>query len=545
MPDALELAQKRVEERARGKSKDWFFLANDVLGFQFQPDVHAELFASLPPLDPSKPWVKQSVVKDYLIMFQRGFYKSSALVVWMVKAILLFPDIRILIMQGSIGVTKLLLKQVYSHFDGSAYGSRFKELYPEYCGTKKELHGSAYSFVTCARKQVQLGQATVTVASPKSVKTGQHYDIGIFDDLQNESNWRNTVALNRVLEDFTACQPLIDPGCPRIVSGTRWAYGDLYEQIMRWQTKSGKWLITIRDCWSDESRNLPEAQKKPRFPQRKVILHDGTEKYVGITLEELRSKEEADPAFFACQYLLKPQHANLVSYTHEMFWKNCLPRDDAPWLSIPVFMVDLASSGANDDSVIQCLQQDAVGCAYLTDMRGGQWQPVTTANNVIDMALLHRPAVIFFEKSAAATFFVEMLKQLAATRRVFLPIEFVKIDQVKGAKAMRIQSFAGVVAKGRIKYFLGVPQFEKLVQQAVEFQPNIERNDDYIDCLALGWKQLTGVYGVIQQHPPVKDFILAACKQILDKEQQDAMALRNQIIHAQTEAEYDGAETGL
>src|ERR1700674_461424 len=65
MNEALQLANQKVEDRARAK-RDVFFLANDVLGFDFQPDVHAELFAAFPKFDESKPWVEQSELKDIM-----------------------------------------------------------------------------------------------------------------------------------------------------------------------------------------------------------------------------------------------------------------------------------------------------------------------------------------------------------------------------------------------------------------------------------------------------------------------------------------------
>jgi hypothetical protein len=85
--------------------------------------------------------------------------------------------------------------------------------------TRKTLKASAEKFTTPARVRKQLQQATCTVASPKSIKTGQHYDAGFFDDLVNDGNYRNPELLAKVEEDFNMARPLVDPGCPRFVSG--------------------------------------------------------------------------------------------------------------------------------------------------------------------------------------------------------------------------------------------------------------------------------------------------------------------------------------
>jgi hypothetical protein len=196
MSEVLQAAQQKVEDRARAK-RDKFYLANEVLGYDFQ-ECHAELFANYIQYRPDVPWTEQSEIKDRMILWARGHYKTTSVVVDIIQAILNFPNIRILIMQGSLPVTKTLLKQVMAHFTGQALGSKLIELFPEFCGEKKALNGTVMQFTTCARTDGKLAQATVTVASPKSVKTGQHYDLGFFDDLVNDQNFRNPKLVQKV-----------------------------------------------------------------------------------------------------------------------------------------------------------------------------------------------------------------------------------------------------------------------------------------------------------------------------------------------------------
>ena len=535
-PETLAIAEKRVDDRAKALHDD-LFLANDVLGYDFVPEVHAELFACFPRLDPSKPWREQAEIKNLLVLWPRGHYKSTALIVFIIKCILNFPDIRILIMRGSVGVTTTWLKEILAHFTGQAYGSRLMELFPEFCGTKKQLKGTQTQFTTRARKHLQIGQATVTVASSKSIKTSQHYDLGIFDDLMNESNYSNLRLIDKVTEEFNSYVPLIEGY--RIVTGTRWAVADLYSTILKWYAKDGKWIVTVKNCWSDDTQDKPDAEKKPRFPQYKKKNGE----IGGFTTEQLLVdiQNEIGPQMFAMQYLLKPIAAVLQHYTAEMFYRNSVPKDNAPALSVKTMMVDLASSGKWDDCVLMIGQTDPVGCAWLTDIRGDQWQPPEIANHIVNMALMHRPGKICFEKSAAAVFFVETLKMVAAQRHVFLPIEFVKIDTKPGAKASRITFFAGVMARNRVKFFMGLPKFDKLVTQAIDFNPTIERYDDYIDCLALLWQELNKNINVIPP-PAVKNVILAM---VQDAEQRQAAELAHQIIDDRDRNSDGDGETGL
>lgn len=456
--------------------------------------------------DPARAWFyEQDSIFNRMVLWPRGHYKSTAVVVAIIQAILNFPDIRVLIMQGSIKVTKTLLHQVKSHFLGQAENSRLQELFPEFCGDKKELNATDMAFTTPARTRKQLAQATVTVASPRSVKSGQHYEIGFFDDLVNDSNYRNLAQLEKVREDFTLAQSLIDPGGYRIVTGTRYAFGDLYEQIIRWQAKDGNWIVSIRDCWSDSTRKLPDEAKLPLFPQfRKRSGELG-----GFTTEYLLQMQRDDPATFACQMLNQPVHVNQQAFSKELLYGACCTARDSGPLSAPIVMLDLASGDSvrADDSVIQVGAIDTSGIGYMIDARGGQWTPMETALNVLDICLRHRPTAVYMEKTAAGQIFSDYLRLVAKQKGLYLPLEFVKVDVRLNAKHMRIAGLAGVVKRGRFKFYVGMPKFDRLVEEACQFPKG--RHDDWIDTAALLYGQLTQMLLELPVRPVARHTILA------------------------------------
>lgn len=475
--------------QARAK-RNIFFLANNVLGYDFVPEVHAELFACFPKFKEGTAWIEQDEVKNRLILWSRGHYKTTAVVVFIIQAILNFPDIRILLMQGNIKLTKTLLKQIKLHFTGEASNSHLRELFPEFCGDARNLGPEpSMQFTTPARTRKELAQATVTVASPRSIKTGQHYDLGIFDDMVTDQNYRNPLQLQKVEDDFTLAQALIDPGCYRVVSGTRYAFGDLYEKIIRWQATGGSWIVTIKNCWDDASQSVPDSQKKPRFPRFKK--KDG--QFGGFTTAELLQIQAESPSTFACQYLNRPVHSTQQSFTEEMWAEVTITPEDAPPLSLPVIMVDLASGESEDadDRVIAAGKTDTMGNAYLVDQRGGKWGPIDFAYHIIDFALRHRPLRICFENTASAVFFVETLRLVARQKNIFLPIELIKVDNKFDAKNTRVLTLAGIVKRKRFKVFRGLPQFDKLIQQSTEFPKGRKGHDDYIDNASLLYQELT------------------------------------------------------
>src|ERR1700675_1778158 len=122
----------KLLERQRARV-DKLFLATEILGYDFQKNVHQELFDALIPFDNKKAWRDQWAIKDRMVLWSRGHFKSTAIVVEAIQAILNFPDIRIVLMQGSIGVTQNLLREIKSHFTGIAPRSRFSQVFPEFC----------------------------------------------------------------------------------------------------------------------------------------------------------------------------------------------------------------------------------------------------------------------------------------------------------------------------------------------------------------------------------------------------------------------------
>lgn len=484
-----DLLEKRLAERAKARS-DRMYLACEVLGYDFTADTHQELFDQYPAFRDDKVWAEQFTKGDVLILWPRGHFKSTAVVVLAIQAILCNPDIRILLMQGTIKVTKNLLKEIASHFDGTHSRSKLNELFPEFCGNKKELQLSSDRFTTLARVRKQLQQATCTVASPKSIKTGQHYDLGFFDDLVNDGNYRNPLLLDKVEEDFNMARPLVDPGCPRFVSGTRYAFGDLYENIIR--RNKGEWTISVKTCWKDADG------KVPRFPQYKT--KDG--RLVGLTREMLMQIASDSPGIFASQYLNYPIASSQQVLPEHVLLGAVIASADAPALSQAILFIDLASEGENpDDSVCIAGKVDNVGRMYLVDGVGDKWPVASLAVAVINMILKHRPLKVMVEKTASAIYFAEYLKVVCKDKGIQVPLEYIKVDNKPDAKNKRVEALAGHVKNKRFFFFAGIPCWEKFVEQAKQFPKGRHGHDDWPDTAGLMAQVLSVKYvGVANHH---------------------------------------------
>lgn len=465
---AAEQARQKVELRQRART-DKLFLAQ-LLGYDFQADVHTDLFAQYIPFDNSKPYFDQHRTKHRLTLWSRGFYKTTSIVVEIVQTILNFPDVSIMLMQSTVKNTKELLGEVKGHFDGSNVRSKLDTLFPEFCRPKL---GTALAFTVPTRKRTRK-DPTVFVASPKSTKAGLHPDVGFFDDLVTEVNYRNPELMAKVIQDFSHYTPLVNPGGYFYVTGTRYTFGDLYEHIIR--TNDGRWQVTVRGCWEVDPVT---GEKRANFPPRR--LADG--RTIGISVAELEAIQRDNPETFSAQYLNRPIAAGKEEFTEALLLGAVIPKDPNIAAGPALLFVDLASStkAEADNSVVLCARQ--VGRrGVVCDLRSGQWTALQVAHTILEMALVHRPIRVLIEGTAASTFFIDYLKVIAKDKGMSLAIEPLKVSNNKDAKRLRISAVAGAIKTGRCAFLAGLPGWANLVQQFCQFPKG--RHDDEIDAVS-------------------------------------------------------------
>jgi hypothetical protein len=476
------------------------------MGYDFQADVHTDLFANYLQLKPDVALTEQSKQKDRLVLWFRGAFKTTSIVVEIVQLILNYPNIRILLMQGTIKNTQGLLGEIKSHFDGTNPKSNIPTLFPERCQTTKRL-GTSNAFTVLGRTQV-FKEGTVTVASPKSVKAGTHFDAGFFDDLIHEQNFRNHELVQKAISDFNTYVPLIDPGGYRYVTGTRYTFGDLYEWIIRRNADpetGGTWQISKRACWTVNS----DGSKTLAFPRREI----SGGKFVGHTLEYLLSKQADDPEMFAAQYLNQPISTQSQLFTEAVMLSHVRtnvqisPNSWEIELGAKTLFVDVATSGNNDDSVVLCGQQDGFNRIYVTDGVGGVWDVFQLGMVIITQALIHRPVRIILEGSAAGTVFKNYLDLLAKDKGLMLPIELVKVSNQKDAKHIRISAVSGALKQNKFFFLAGLPCWAKLLEQSCGY-PRM-RHDDYPDTMAIMYQYLSVNGSSVQIVKSVASYLMA------------------------------------
>jgi predicted phage terminase large subunit-like protein len=444
----------------------------EVLGYDFQIMPHAELFGLYLKYDKDTPLLTLDSVKKRLVLWPRGHYKTSSIVVEIVQLLLNYPNARILLMQSTVKNTKALLKEVKSHFDGTNPRSNLGRLFPDRCAPDL---GDANGFQVPGRTRVYK-EPSVYCASPKATKAGFHFDVMFADDLVTEVNYKNNDLQKALITDFSHYVPLIDPGGYIFVTGTRYTFGDLYEHIIRGNTTEHDWNISIRAAWEGEGDG-----RHVIFPR--TLLPDG--RPVGFTLDLLEQIQRENPLTFAAQYMNQPIMAGLQMFPETLILSHMKAQADLPEMSGVYLAIDDATGQEEraDDRVIVAGRTDSQGRIYIVDIRGGQWTPSVFSAHVLDMTIRHRPWRVILQKTSAAVMFEMGLQALARDKQIQIPIEMVKVANTKGAKHLRISQLEGHLKRHRLWFSTGLQNWPKVLEQFSQFPRG--RHDDYPDCIGI------------------------------------------------------------
>lgn len=270
-----------------------------ILGMDFQKNPHSLLFDEFLHFRPGDNVVLSDLDSQYkkrMILWSRGLFKTSSIIVDIIGTILNYPNVRICFLTGSDPLAKRQLSRVKRFFEKPT--QRFKFLFPEYClrsvcnkkmATKAaqlssrgdtegaaavlanawtdELcrMGTAHEFTVPARTNDTFAEPTFAISTAKSVKAGSHFDIIFIDDLVNEANYRSTKLLEKVYQDYIDLCPLLEPTGFIIMTGTRYSFGDTYERIQEAAREEERllgrtiWKFSIRDCWSMGCKHCPHT----------------------------------------------------------------------------------------------------------------------------------------------------------------------------------------------------------------------------------------------------------------------------------------------
>ena len=518
-----------------------------IMGMDFQPDPHSQLFAQFLQKRPGEGLVfsdLETTTKKTMILWPRGLFKTSAIIVEIVQAILNYPNIRICFLTGGDQLAKRQLARVKRVFEKPT--ARFKFLFPEFCTRsvrnkmiKDETDirawsdelckmGNAHEFTVPCRTNDTFAEPTFAISTAKSVKAGSHFELIIIDDLVNEQNYRSVKALEKCYQDYIDICPVLEPTGFILMTGTRYSFGDTYERIQEMareeERQIGKtiWKFSVRDCWSMGCKNCihtdvyhafdknilqptcnvqgckclgfqANGSKGVLFPETRT--HDG--RAIGHSLtflegEKIRLGEE----FFSNQYENRPIATGTQTFTETLIGGQTLHdiSQIPPYAQSFTFAVgDLAYVGQSGrDSSVLFVCRLFQGQIFIFDCLFGNWDSDAVAKNTVNVLFRHRPNVIYYEKFNGWEAYNNVISAYALTQGVQkVPIQWEKGSQADNAKLIRIGSVKGPLSNKRLWLFAGMPGYQKLVTQLTKW-PKLGRHDDFADCAGMVVSAPTG-----------------------------------------------------
>jgi len=491
-----------LKERDRARS-DYMYLAVELLGYDFQESPHRELFDLYPKFRPGDKIHFYDIspeIKKRLILWSRGTFKTTSVVVLSIMCHINDPDIPQMVISGSKALAMGIMGEIKAHYEQPK--DKFKYFFPEYC---KSNIGNKSEFTLPCRKNPHQRNPSCMISSSKTAKSGLHPGLLLVDDLVNDQNYKSPTLMESAMEDYRMFEPLVDPGGYVVVTGTRYVFGDPYEEIQKRaaeeQARVGKtiWQISVRNCWKNGNKEEGVFFAKTRTRSGKPVGH---------TMEYLANVEtEMGDELFSCQYLNCPLAVGHVIFTEELIDKQTFhwlkpPGDDPEWKGVCLpqhgldfIMGDLAymNKTRRDISVLYvCRYWNASIWVY--HCRFGKWTTSETTEQVFDLIGKYRPRAVYLERflgwEAYDTNFWIFATQMQIPR---YPIEWLDLCLDQNAKEERKKSVQGPLKAGRLWLWGGMDGYQELREQMIKF-PKSTRRDDFHDNLGLilrapiGWQ---------------------------------------------------------
>ena len=530
-----------------------------IMGMDFQEQPHAALFQQFIQFQPGSGKVLSDLsqqIKKFMILWSRGLFKTSAIIVVMTQMILNYPNVRILFLTGGDKLAMAQEGRLKKVFERPT--PLFCFLFPEFClktirnrrveneeseQAWKDISpkmGTTHNFTVPARTMEILAESTFTISTSRSVKAGSHYDAIFIDDLVNETNYRSVPALEKCYEDYLGVCPLLDPSGFMFVTGTRYSFGDTYERIQEKSKEEERqlgrtiWRFSIRDCWdsrcqhcshreSNHDRDINiavppcavrgcscggyhgDGTKEVLFPETRS--RDG--RAIGHTLEFLEGEKiRLGPDFFSCQYENNPIAAGTQTFEEALIGSRTLFEEKQlpDYLLGTTFIVgDLAYVGQpGRDYTVMFVCRLVMGRIYVIACKYGNWDSDAIATNTMKLVQIFHPSALYYEKfngwDAYNAVILAKAKELGIEN---LPLQWIKGTQTPNAKMVRIGAVKGPLAAGRLwlyKYMDTQGAYEKLTTQLIRW-PKLGKHDDFADALGLVIEAPTGYQF---EQPPVQ-----------------------------------------
>jgi predicted phage terminase large subunit-like protein len=463
------------------------FLGREVFNKAFTFYTHAPICNFFVQKDPSKPHYEQDDIKERLLLYPRGSFKSTLDVIDCVQWMINFPDIRILILAAESGLAVSFIGEMKNYFfvPKSAEPTSFQKLFPEWV-INSRTEGAEDQFICPCRTQgdEKKKDPSAWANSILSNLPGWHCDLMKGDDVVNDKNSETKELIAKVIRKINYAESLIDPGGYKDLLGTPYAGSDLYAHTvasvepadLKKLATPARWLIPAsqhkdeRDCTDADWELLFEFDKTGRKR---------------LTNDFLNKRKRKDLGIYLSQYMLNASGTRKVKFTMDLLVQRTISLEQLPNQLRYYIFWDFAygASQSNDYSVGAVIGLDDQNRAYVVEIIRDHFVDSDLARAIVDSYKKYQPRLVCIENSNGAQFLEQTIRRYAEEIGIaYIPLDFFKVDRSVNAKATRIGSTQPYLLGGLLFFMNTIDCLDDLYKEFKDF--GTSTHDDIPDAIS-------------------------------------------------------------
>jgi len=361
--------------------RDLYFLARTVLG-RVYPDLtektHRPICDFFVKKDPERAFLRQDTIKNRLLLYPRGHFKSSINICDCIQWMLCFPDVTMQLLGGTEELTERFVWEMKEHFLSNG---DFRNLFPEFLPDGDTL-GIKGEFTLPNRRKIRR-EPTMSVSTLQSAKASSHFDIQKGDDTVNEQNSKTAEMNQKIAKDWSHTKPLLNPGGYRELIGTLYDYSCHYGPIID-RYREGKlpgWKVLVAPSITpNPATGELWHENGILFPERFCIdsnLHPDK--------ENLQQIWRDDPELFYAQYQNEPIGKEANQFPISVLKEHVISRQQVPSSAnmVATWYLAFAKNRKTDFSVCALGAFDPNGNLYVIDLIRGRYTPAEIIQQLI------------------------------------------------------------------------------------------------------------------------------------------------------------------
>ncbi len=462
-------------------------LGREVFNKAFTFFTHAPICNFFVQKDPSKPHHLQDDIKERLLLYPRGSFKSTIDIIDCVQWMINFPDIRILILSAESGLAVSFIGEMKNYFfvPKAADPTSFQKLFPEWTISSR-TEGAEDQFI-CPCRTVGDDKKKDPSAWANSILSnlpGWHCDLMKGDDVVNDKNSETKELIAKVIRKINYAESLIDPGGFKDLLGTPYAGSDLYAHTvasvepadLKKLATPARWLTPAsqhkdeRDCTDADWELLFEFDKTGRKR---------------LTNDFLNKRKRKDLGIYLSQYMLNASGTRKVKFSADLLAQRTIGLEQLPNQLRYYIFWDFAygNSAANDYSVGAVIGLDEQNRAYVVEVLRDHYVESDLARAIAESFKKYDPRLVCIEGSNGAQFLEQTIRRYAEEIGIpHIRLEFFKVDRSVNAKATRIGALQPYLLGGQLFFMNTIDCIEDLYKEFKDF--GTSTHDDIPDAIS-------------------------------------------------------------